>query len=573
MPKLFKIFLKAPGTRPWGVLLAQLAAGLTEGIGLVTLLPIVTLAISAEQETSSPLNEAILTALAYVGLKPQLGTLLAIFAGALCLRSVLQLVAMQYVGNTAAEVTTQLRRDVIRSVLGVRWRFLVDQPMGRVANALSNDTMRAGRCYVHAAGFAAQLVKTTIYVGIALVVSFEFAVMAFVAGLAVAGALHFLVRIARKAGWRQTARTQQLINFLSDTLNNIKPIKAMAREASFGALMEKRTAQLRKSLRVQVVTTEALGNAQDILVAILLSLGFYITVEVSRVPIAEVLVMGLVIVRLVSSIGKLQTSYQKAAILESAFVACKELIEAAEREVECNTGQGTPSFERGLVLDRVTFAHDETTVLHEVSLEVPKGSLTVLTGPSGSGKTTVSDLIIGLHRPQAGHILIDDRPLQELDMHQWRQILAYVPQEQTLLHDSIATNVSLGDETLPQAEIEKALKLAGAWEFVSNLPESIETVVGEKGARLSGGQRQRIGLARALVLHPKLLILDEVTSALDQPTALAIAQQIKRISRSLTVLAVTHRSEFVDLADRIYALDDGRVVDVSGEARKLAASR
>ena len=241
--------------------------------------------------------------------------------------------------------------------------------------------------------------------------------------------------------------------------------------------------------------------------------------------------------------------------------------------MEPNAGKATPSFEQGLIFDHVTFGHDETMVLNDISLEIPSGSLTVLTGPSGSGKTTVSDLIIGLHRPQAGRILIDGRPLQELDLYKWRRMLAYVPQEQTLLHDSIATNVSLGDESLPQAEIEKALKLAGAWEFVSSLPDGIQTVVGEKGARLSGGQRQRIGLARALVLHPQLLILDEVTSALDQPTALAIAQQIMRISREVTVLAVTHRSEFVDLADKVYTLEEGRVIDVSEENRKLTVNR
>ncbi len=123
---------------------------------------------------------------------------------------------------------------------------------------------------------------------------------------------------------------------------------------------------------------------------------------------------------------------------------------------------------------------------------------------------------------------------------------------------------------MPQTEMEKALRLAGAWEFVSSLPDGLETIVGEKGARLSGGQRQRIGLARALVQHPRLLILDEVTSALDQPTAIAIAQQIKRISRGVTVLVVTHRSEFIDLADRIYALEEGRVVDVSDDYRKLS---
>lgn len=572
MRKILEIFREAPISRRWGLVLAQLAAGLTEGIGLVTLLPIVNLAISADQATSSPMNEVILKGLAQIGLEPRLGPLLAIFALAMVVRSALQTLAMQYVGWAAAEVSTQLRREIIGSVLRVRWRYLIGQPMGRVANALSIEATRASKCYVNVAVFVAQAVRTAVYVGIAFVVSFSFALAAFVAGFAVAGALHFLVRLARKAGWRQTARTQQLISSLSDTLNNIKPIKAMAREAPFGALMERRTVQLRKSLRVQVVTTEALKNAQDMLVAILLSAGFYVAVESFAVPVAEVLVMGLVVARLISSIGKLQTSYQKAAILESAFIACRELIGAAEREAEPNPGTATPSFEQGLTFDRVGFVHGEARILDDVSLEVPAGSLTVLTGPSGSGKTTVTDLIIGLFEPESGRILVDGRPLQELDLRKWRQMLAYVPQEHTLLHDTILTNVTLGDQQVSLEETEEALRLAGAWDFVRSLPEGLDTVVGEKGARLSGGERQRIGLARALVIHPRLLILDEVTSALDRPTAVAIAQQIKQLSRGLTVLAVTHRSEFLDVADRIYELDNGRIRDVSEAQRKLTAS-
>ncbi len=573
MRRSFQIILNAPGARHWGVILAELAAGLTEGIGIVTLLPIVTLVTSADQESSSPLHRLILSGFEEVGLKPSLGLLLVIFAVAMCLRSALQMLAMWYVGYAAAEVSTQLRHKIIRSVLNVRWRFLVDQPLGRVANALSNDSTRAGKCYVHTAMFVAQFVKASVFVAIAFIVSFNLAIAGFVAGLAVAGALHFLVRIARKAGWRQTARTQQLISFLSDTLNNIKPIKAMAREAPFGALLERRTKQLRNSLRLQVVTTEALGNAQDMLVAILLSLGFYVAVEVFQAPIAEVLVMGLVILRLISSVGRLQTAYQKAAVLESAFLACQELITAAEDEVEPNPGRVVPSFEQGLILDAVTFRHGESTILNSLTLEIPVGSLTVLTGASGSGKTTITDLIIGLHTPQVGQILVDGCPMQELDQRKWRQMLGYVPQEQTLLHDTITTNVTLGDQTIPQEEVEKALRLAGAWDFACAQPQGLNTIVGEKGARLSGGQRQRVGLARALVVRPRLLILDEVTSALDQATALTIAQEIKRLSRKVTVLAVTHRGELLDVADRVYSLDNGRLSNITADYSRLSRAR
>ncbi len=543
-----------------------MAASLTDGIGLATLLPIVTLATDGAGD--SELNRAILDALAAIGIAPRLGPLLFVFATALCLKAALQIVAMRYVGYAAAEVSTQLRRQIIAAVLQARWRFLVKESMGRVANSLGVDATRAGKGYLQTAIFAAHSVQVAFYVVFAFVVSLQLAIAGFLIGLVVAAALHVLVRLARKAGWRQTSRTQQLVVSLSDTLNNIKPIKAMAREEPFSRLLEKRIGQLRNSLRVQVITTESLGNFQDMLVAILLSVTFYFAFGVWQVMLAELVVMGFVMLRIVSSIGKVQRAYQKAVTLESTFLNCTRLIEEAQAEAEPNPGRATPSFERELRLEHVTFRHGETTILDDVSMEVPRGELTVLIGPSGSGKTTIIDLMLGLHRVDAGRILIDGKPLDDIDLKQWRHLLAYVPQEQMLLHDTIEANVTLGDDGISRSEVEKALRLAGCWDFVAAMPDGLDSVVGEKGARLSGGQRQRIGLARALVLRPRLLILDEVTSALDEATAVAIAEQVRRLSRGVTVLAVTHRREFLDVADRVYQVEQGRVRHVTERPRQ-----
>ena len=135
-----------------------------------------------------------------------------------------------------------------------------------------------------------------------------------------------------------------------------------------------------------------------------------------------------------------------------------------------------------------------------------------------------------------------------------------MPQETLLLHESIAHTVSLGDSELSQADIEHALRAAGAWDFVSALPEGMHSNVGERGGRLSGGQRQRIVIARALVRRPQLLILDEATSAVDAESAEAVRQTLERLRGSLTILTITHESSLVDIADRVYRLESGRAV-------------
>ncbi len=166
-------------------------------------------------------------------------------------------------------------------------------------------------------------------------------------------------------------------------------------------------------------------------------------------------------------------------------------------------------------------------VLKNITIEIPSRTFTSIIGPSGAGKTTLVDLVTGLFEPIKGQVLIDGVPLPELDLRKWRRMIGYVPQDTILLHDSIFSNVTLGEPSFSEEDVEHALKAAGAWDFINAMPEGVQTIVGERGAKLSGGQRQRIAIARALVHRPQLLILDEATSALDPETEAAICQTLK----------------------------------------------
>lgn len=562
MTNLFEIFFRAQGTRPWLVIGALLAATLAEGVGFATLLPLISVATDADGQPSSALHRTVRDLLASAGLTADVTTLLVIVIGILILRSLLKLFAMRYVGYATADVTTGLRRSLIRSLLQVRWRFLVSQPLGRIANVASSEAMRAGRAYTLIAELIANAIQAVIFSAVAMFVSWRIAVAALVVGAGIVGGLHFLVRMSRRAGWKQTQRTKELLVFLSDTLANLKPVKAMAKEQAYAHLLEDRVAGLHKAIRRQVVSRESLNNIQDIVVALVLGTGFWLAHTVWHIRMAELVVVGLLLYKSVASIGKVQKSYQTAVELESAYIHARELIAEAAADPEPNPGTAAPSLERSLVLERVRFGYGEAEVLRGLSLEVPAGSMSVLTGSSGAGKTTVIDLVLGLHRPTAGRVLVDGVDLQAIDLVRWRRLVGYVPQELILFHDTILANVTLGDETIDEDAVRAALETAGSWGFVQGLPDGLATVVGEKGAKLSGGQRQRIALARAIASRPKLLILDEVTSALDPETARDIVRNIRRLTDRMTVLAVTHRPELLDFADRVYRLEDGLAVPV-----------
>lgn len=563
MRKLLRIFFTAPGTRPWLLVLALLAATLAEGLGFATLMPLIGVAADTEAQDGSPLNRAVRSALAWLGLPLEVGPLLILVVAILVLRSALRLVATVYVGNAMATVTTGIRRRLIEHLLAVRWRFLVHQPLGRIANVASGEAMRAGRAFTLVAELLALAIQSAVMGVIAILVSWKIALAAAVIGSLITAALAIFVRGSRVAGRKQAFRTKDLLVYLSDTLGNLKPVRAMAREAAFARLFETRIRRLHKTIRRQVLNREGLNNLQDMLLAIALGSGFWVAWSIWKVPVAELVVVGIVLYRSVSSIGKLQKAYQTAVEMEASWYHAEELIAQAAADPEPNPGRRPARFERAVALEAVSFAHGSHRVLERASLVVPAGSLTVLTGPSGAGKTTVVDLILGLHRPDSGRITIDGVDLAEIDLLSWRRMIGYVPQETVLFHDTIRANLTLGDDSLDEATLEAALRTAEAWDFVAALPDGLETVVGERGARLSGGQRQRIALARALLASPKLLVLDEVTSALDPTTAQEITRNIRRLADRTTVLAVTHRPELLEVADRIWHVEGGTVVPVA----------
>jgi ATP-binding cassette subfamily C protein len=556
---VLRIFYGARGTRPWIVLACLLLAGIAEGVGLATLLPLLSLAIDDGAGESSAIVGYVEETLALFGLTPGLGLLLVLVVGGIVAKGLLTMAAMSYVGNAVAEVATGLRSELIKRLLNVRWGYFTHQPLGRIANAVSNDATRAGQAYLMAAQFQVYMIQAVIYSLVAVLVSWRLALAALALGGTIALSLHFLVRSSKKAGRRQTQRTSELVVYLSDALSNIKPLKAMAKAGKFANLFDLKIKQLNKALRRQVISQQALKNLEEILVAIVIGAGFYFATTAWDIPVSQLLVMGVLLFQAVSSVGKIQRQFQKAVLYESPYWALRALIDEAETVREPNPGSATPTLVQGCRFEGVTFAHDKETVLERVSLDIPARGLTVITGASGSGKTTLTDLLLGLYQPQAGRILIDGTPLREIDLQAWRGMVGYVPQELILFHDTVLANVTLGDPRLGEEEARRALEAAGAWDFVSALPEGLQSVVGEKGAKLSGGQRQRISLARALAGSPKLLILDEVTSALDPGTERDICRNIDALSHDMTILAITHREAWTEIAERTYRLDGGGI--------------
>jgi subfamily B ATP-binding cassette protein MsbA len=199
-------------------------------------------------------------------------------------------------------------------------------------------------------------------------------------------------------------------------------------------------------------------------------------------------------------------------------------------------------------------------VLRDVSFALPKGKVVALVGPSGAGKTTLADLLPRFHDPVGGRITMDGVPLTRLTRRSLRTLMGVVSQDTVLLNDTVHANIAYGSPSATREQVEAAARAANADQFVEQLPQRYDTVLGERGTRLSGGQRQRIAIARALLRDPPILILDEATSALDTESERLVQQAIDRLMAQRTVLVIAHRLATVRDADEIVVLDAGRIV-------------
>ncbi len=559
------------------MMLALVLSGVAEGIGLSALLPLLNIALGSQASSVVPGADAggqsafeqnILHALEVLGIAPILGNMLIIILGGVAFKSLFLMIAQRQVGYTAAQVSTDLRLQLLRAVLRSKWEYFLHQPVGKLTNAMATEAQRSATAFVNGTTALTFLIPGLIYGGVAFALSWRASLVAIVAGAVVIGLSHFLVDITRKAAKKQTRLMASLMSNLTDTLQSVKPLKAMARENLADQVLARDTNLLNKSQRRQVLSSALLNSAQELMFTGFICLGIYIAMEKFTMALPTVMVLVVALGRAFSYFGKVQKQYQKLVEGESAYWALADLINAAESAQENFDGGTVPRFEHSLTLDNVQFDYDQHPVFKGLSLQIEFGSLTTLVGPSGSGKTTVIDLAIGLLRPQQGTVRLDGIPLGEIDIKQWRRMIGYVPQDTILLHDSIVHNVTLGDPSLTAADVERALRAAGAWDFVGQLAQGLNTIVGERGGKLSGGQRQRIVIARALINKPRLLILDEATSALDRDTEEEVRQTLKALKGQLTILAISHNRAMVEAADRVYQMTDGKAVlaDTAGQS-------
>lgn len=561
--RMLVVFVRTYPGRSTLALVGVFIASLFEGLGMSMLLSMLSVMTGAATAKPSPPQQFAMDLVAKVGLSPTAINLLFVAIGLIAMRGVMSLMANRQVGYTVARIATEMRLTLIRATMGARWQHYLDQSVGGLSNAVATEAQRASEAFQFGAEMAAMVLSSLVYLSVAFAISPQAGVAAVIAGGILLLGLRVLIAASRRAGEKQTDLQKSLLTLIGAQFSAAKPLKAMAREDHVDALLTDQTAQLERALRKQVIAKEALTALQEPMIAIMVGIGFYLGGTVLHLPMPELLVLLFMLARVVNYLSKGQRAYQQVVVRESAYWSLVRAIDAAHENREPTGGTRSAKFARQIAFDAVRYSHDgKRVILDGVSLTVPAHGLTLIVGPSGSGKTTLLDLIVGLRHPDAGQVLVDGVPLSDLDMRTWRRQIGYVPQESVMVDESVAHNLTLGEE-IPEARIREALRAADALEFVDAMPEGIRTRVGQGGSRLSGGQRQRLAIARALIHEPKLLILDEATSNLDPEAQDAIVETVEHLKSRMAVLAVAHQEKLVRVADQVLRLSEGRLSKLS----------
>jgi len=473
-------------------------------------------------------------------------------------------------------VERHMRDDVYGHLQYLPLSFFGQMKVGQLITRVLNDTREARTVITFAlTDVLRQAVTATTYIVFLFLMSWQLTLVALVTGPLVAVGLSPILRRLKGSYSKAFQQRGELVSVAQETMSGIRLVK------SFGAEEHERERFSSSSHRYarRMVRANALSQAagpisetlSSVIALVLIWIGANMVLGTGVLSAAVFISFVSMAVRLVSPVKALAQFPTKLQLSIAAAERFYEVLDtAAEPSHEGGERAASPPRD-SIRFEGVDFEYEPgRPVLRGIDFEAKPGEVVALVGPSGAGKSTLVDLLPRFIDPTGGRITMDGQDLREMPLGALRSLFGVVSQETVIFHDTVRANISYGAER-PEDEIWEAIRAANAEEFIRELPEGIDTLLGDRGVRLSGGQRQRVGIARAILRDPPLLILDEATSSLDTESEQLIQAALERLLSGRTVFVIAHRLSTISGANRILALEDGRLVE-SGTHDELHAA-
>jgi len=404
------------------------------------------------------------------------------------------------------------------------------------------------------------------YVATMIAISWQLSIFAILLYTTLSFAVASMVKKAREAGTKVPKEQANLASIIIELIGGIRTVKASAaqkfEEARFYEASEKfMNATVAMESQNERTKPFAEGSATTILLIMVVA-SYFLLITTGRLQAAALLTYMFVLFRMMPLVSQVNGLRSKIGSRQGIIDRVNYFLSTEDKTYLLSGDVKFKRLEKSIDFSSVYFSYDgKVDILSDISIAFEKGNTTALVGSSGAGKTTLADLVPRFFEPTSGCILVDGIDIKQLDITSLRQSMSVVSQDTFIFNRSVRDNIAYGLTGITDAEIKEAAQKANAIDFIMDLPEGLDTVLGNRGVRLSGGQRQRIAIARALLRDPDILILDEATSALDSVSESLIQQSLEDLSQGRTVITIAHRLSTIANADKVVVLDKGRIAE------------
>lgn len=489
------------------------------------------------------------------------------------LKNIFNYLSMFFITFLRNGVVKNIRNDIYEQMIKLSLSFYSEKKRGDIVARISSDVQELDNSFL---SIFELIVKDPLMVLFTLISMFLISPKLSLFVIIFIPICGFVISVVGKSLRRKSLKVQkeqgQFISLVDETLSGMKILKIFNAEKKFFKKFTDSTNRFykfsnsvlnRKNLASPL--SEFLGISS--IAGVLWFGGIMVLKENSLDASAFIVYLGLAYNILTPAKSLSRATYK----VKKASAAAERIFHIIDNEtmvVEDKNAQNIESFSSGIEINNITFSYEDEIVVDGLNLKIPKGKSFALVGQSGSGKSTLANLICRFYDVNSGSINVDGINIKNLKKDALRNLIGLVTQDSILFNDSIKNNLLIAKPEATNEEIIECLKIANAWEFVSKMPEQIDSNIGDSGNKLSGGQKQRLSIARAVLKNPPILVLDEATSALDSESEKLVQNALENLMKNKTSLVIAHRLSTIQNADKIIVLEKGKIIE-SGVHKEL----